>query len=318
MTVIEIAHGDITRQRADAIVNAANSSLLDGGGGADGAIYERGGPAILEACRILRATSLPNGLSEGAAVATTAGELPATWVIHTVGPRYSSSEDRSEVLQSCYRRSLAIADELGAQTVALPLISSGRWPKQDAVTQAVAAVRAARTNVRVVKFVVSDRAVADLLRRAVDLFRPFTPSVEARPSVGPSSERRGAPSTALTVDQTEDDEDDPGLPPALMALIHLDPGGHGLLTAHEVATVCGYDRDAVLEYLKITQEREIEWRKFAETAIGEGDLEEADACEYELRAWARTYQSLRSALRVIALPDATRAARAAAKQSPAP
>ncbi|WP_084385749.1 O-acetyl-ADP-ribose deacetylase [Rhodococcus sp. WMMA185] len=314
MTVIEIAHGDITRQRVDAIVNTANSSLL-GGDGVAGAIHQGGGPAILEACRTLRATSLPDGLAEGAAVATTAGELHATWVIHTVGPRYSSSEDRSEVLQSCYRRSLAIADELGAETVALPLISSGRWPKRDAVTQAVAAIRAARTNVRVVKFVVYDRAVADLLRRAVDLFRPFTPSVEGRPAVGPLSERRDAPSTALTVDQTEDDEDDPGLPPALMALIHLDPGGHGLLTAHEVATVCGHDRDAVLEYLKITQEREIEWRKSAETAIGEGDLEEADACEYELRAWARTYQSLRSALRVIALPDATRAA---AKQSPAP
>ncbi|RVW06708.1 O-acetyl-ADP-ribose deacetylase [Rhodococcus spongiicola] len=168
MTVIDIVHGDITSQRVDAIVNAANSSLL-GGGGVDGAIHRRGGPAILEECRALRATTLPNGLAEGAAVATTAGQLPANWVIHTVGPRYSRHEDRSEVLHSCYRRSLAVADELGAETVAFPLISSGAfgWPMGDAVAQAVAAVRAVRTNVRVVTFVAFDSEVADLLRRAV-------------------------------------------------------------------------------------------------------------------------------------------------------
>ena len=99
---IEIVQGDITRLRVDAIVNAANSSLL-GGGGVDGAIHRAGGPAILAACRQLRATSLPDGLPAGQAVATTAGKLPATWVIHTVGPVYSRTEDRSALLVSFYR-----------------------------------------------------------------------------------------------------------------------------------------------------------------------------------------------------------------------
>lgn len=168
MTVIEVVQADITAQRVDAVVNAANSSLL-GGGGVDGAIHRRGGPAILAACRALRATTLPHGLAEGAAVATTAGDLPARWVIHTVGPRFSPHEDRSELLRACYRRSLAVADELGAGTVAFPLISAGAfgWPRADAVAQAVDAVRATPTNVDVVRFVAFDAAVADLLRRAV-------------------------------------------------------------------------------------------------------------------------------------------------------
>lgn len=168
MTVIEIVQGDITAQWADAIVNAANSSLL-GGGGVDGAIHRRGGPAILAACRALRATTLPDGLAEGAAVATTAGNLSAQWVIHTVGPRYSPHEDRSAVLRSCYRRSLAVADGLGATTVAFPLISAGSfgWPQADAVAQAVGAVRATRTQVGIVRFVAFDPVVAGLLRRAV-------------------------------------------------------------------------------------------------------------------------------------------------------
>ena len=168
MTVIDIVQGDITTQRVDAVVNAANSSLL-GGGGVDGAIHRRGGPAILEACRALRATTLPDGLAEGAAVATTAGDLPAKWVIHTVGPRYSRTEDRSAVLRSCYRRSLAVADELGAATVAFPLISAGSfgWPQADAARQAVDAVRAAPTKVGIVTFVAFDSVAADLLRRAL-------------------------------------------------------------------------------------------------------------------------------------------------------
>ncbi|MDH6281577.1 O-acetyl-ADP-ribose deacetylase (regulator of RNase III) [Rhodococcus sp. LBL1] len=168
MTVIDIVQGDITEQRVDAVVNAANSSLL-GGGGVDGAIHRRGGPAILAACRVLRATTLPDGLAEGAAVATTAGELPANWVIHTVGPRYSRNDDRSDVLRSCYRRSLAVADELGAATVAFPLISAGAfgWPTADAVAQAVTAVRSTPTDVRIVTLVAFDPVVADLMRRAL-------------------------------------------------------------------------------------------------------------------------------------------------------
>ncbi|MGO4200588.1 O-acetyl-ADP-ribose deacetylase [Rhodococcus sp. TAF43] len=168
MTVIDIAEGDITTMRADAIVNAANSSLL-GGGGVDGAIHRRGGPAILAACRKLRATTLPGGLAEGAAVATTAGNLAATWVIHTVGPRYSRHEDRTALLRSCYRSSLAVADDLGVATVAFPLISAGAfgWPTDDAVHQAVSSIRATRTNVGVVTLVAYDPAMAATMRRAV-------------------------------------------------------------------------------------------------------------------------------------------------------
>jgi O-acetyl-ADP-ribose deacetylase (regulator of RNase III) len=134
--------GDITRQRVDAIVNAANSSLL-GGGGVDGAIHRVGGPAVLAACRELRASTLPDGLPPGKAVATTAGDLPARWVIHTVGPIHGHGD--VETLRSCYRESLRVAAELGAGTVAFPLISAGvyGWPLDDAVRQAVDTIRSA-------------------------------------------------------------------------------------------------------------------------------------------------------------------------------
>ncbi|MEV0945056.1 O-acetyl-ADP-ribose deacetylase [Rhodococcus sp. NPDC049939] len=166
--VINIVHGDITKQRVDAIVNATDS-LLSGNGGVDRAIHRWGGPALPAACRRLRATTLPDGLAVGAAIATTAGKLPAKWVIHTVGPEYSRQEDRSDVLRACYRRSLAVADGLDATTVAFPLISSGTfgWPRADAVLQAVEAVRRTRTNVEVVTFVAFDQIFADLLRRTV-------------------------------------------------------------------------------------------------------------------------------------------------------
>lgn len=138
---ITLALGDITQQRVDAVVNAANSSLL-GGGGVDGAIHRRGGPAILAACRELRASRYPDGLPAGQAAATTAGDLPARWVIHTVGPVYSQAQDRSAVLASCYAQSLAIADELGAKTVAFPAVSAGAyaWPAHDAARIALTAV----------------------------------------------------------------------------------------------------------------------------------------------------------------------------------
>ena len=140
---IQIVRGDITDEHVDAIVNAANSSLL-GGGGVDGAIHRRGGPTILEACRELRATVLPNGLPTGQAVATTAGELDARWVIHTVGPVWSAREDRTELLQNAYRSSLRVARELGARDVAFPAISAGvyGWPMEDAARIAVSTVRA--------------------------------------------------------------------------------------------------------------------------------------------------------------------------------
>ncbi|MER5825724.1 O-acetyl-ADP-ribose deacetylase [Streptomyces mirabilis] len=157
MTAITLVQGDITRQSADAIVNAANSSLL-GGGGVDGAIHRRGGPAILADCRRLRASQYGKGLPTGQAVATTAGELDARWVIHTVGPVFSREEDRSELLASCYRESLKVADELGARTVAFPAVSAGiyGWPMDDAARIAVETVRATRTAVEEVTFVLFD------------------------------------------------------------------------------------------------------------------------------------------------------------------
>ncbi|MEU4169932.1 O-acetyl-ADP-ribose deacetylase [Streptomyces sp. NPDC026665] len=169
MTTITLVQGDITRQSVDAVVNAANSSLL-GGGGVDGAIHRRGGPAILAECRKLRAGHYGKGLPTGRAVATTAGDLDARWVIHTVGPRYSREEDRSELLASCYRESLRVADELGARTVAFPAVSAGiyGWPMDDAARIAVETVRAAGTDVEEVRFVLFDarayEAFAEQLR----------------------------------------------------------------------------------------------------------------------------------------------------------
>ncbi|MEU8981242.1 MULTISPECIES: O-acetyl-ADP-ribose deacetylase [unclassified Streptomyces] len=157
MTTITLVQGDITRQSVDAIVNAANSSLL-GGGGVDGAIHRRGGPDILAECRKLRAGHYGKGLPTGKAVATTAGELDARWVIHTVGPRFARSEDRSELLASCYRESLRVADELGARTVAFPAVSAGiyGWPMEDAARIAVETVRDTETAVEEVRFVLFD------------------------------------------------------------------------------------------------------------------------------------------------------------------
>ncbi|MEZ7130277.1 O-acetyl-ADP-ribose deacetylase [Nonomuraea sp. AD125B] len=156
---ITLVQGDITAQPVDAVVNAANSSLM-GGGGVDGAIHRRGGPDILRACRELRAGRYGGGLPTGQAVATTAGLLPARWVIHTVGPVHSAAEDRSHLLASCYRESLRVADELEAATVAFPAISTGiyGWPMDDAARIAVAAVRAAETSVTEVRFVLFDSA----------------------------------------------------------------------------------------------------------------------------------------------------------------
>ncbi|MFE2881528.1 O-acetyl-ADP-ribose deacetylase [Streptomyces graminifolii] len=169
MTTITLVRGDITRQTADAIVNAANSSLL-GGGGVDGAIHRRGGPAILEDCRKLRASHYGKGLPTGQAVATTAGELDARWVIHTVGPVYSREEDRSAQLASCYRESLRVADELGARTVAFPAVSAGifGWPMDDAARIAVETVRGTPSAVEEVTFVLFDETAYEAFGRQVD------------------------------------------------------------------------------------------------------------------------------------------------------
>lgn len=146
-------HGDITTQQVDAIVNAANSAMR-GGGGVDGAIHRAGGPAVLEDC-IAR---FPDGLATGDAGWTTAGDLPSRWVIHTVGPNHAAGQRDRSLLVSCYRRSLEVADELGARSVAFPLISAGiyGWPKDDAIAAAVETISGADTAVEEARIVAFD------------------------------------------------------------------------------------------------------------------------------------------------------------------
>lgn len=162
MPTITLHRGDITTQAVDAIVNAANATLM-GGGGVDGAIHRRGGPAILEACRTIRATVWPAGLPTGEAVATTAGHLPARWVIHTVGPVYAEHEEPASLLAACHVSALRVADELGARSVAFPAISTGvyGYPIDLAAPVAVHAVHRAITRVLEVRFVLfGDEAMA--------------------------------------------------------------------------------------------------------------------------------------------------------------
>jgi len=157
MPDLTFVQGDITEQQVDAVVNAANSSLL-GGGGVDGAIHRKGGPEILAACRELRAGHYGSGLRTGQAVATTAGRLAARWVIHTVGPVWQGPGSDPALLASCYRESLRVADKLSARTVAFPAISTGvfRWPMEEAAHIAVETVRATETAVEEVRFVLFD------------------------------------------------------------------------------------------------------------------------------------------------------------------
>ncbi len=141
---LSVTTGDITRVHADAIVNAANSSLL-GGGGVDGAIHRAGGPSILEECRRMRAARFPDGLPAGDAVETTAGLLPARWVIHTVGPIWhGGSAGEPGTLARCYRSCLELAARRGAQSVAFPAISTGvyGYPREGAARIAADAISA--------------------------------------------------------------------------------------------------------------------------------------------------------------------------------
>ncbi len=167
---ITLVQGDITTQDVDAVVNAANSSLM-GGGGVDGAIHRRGGPAVLAECRDLRASRYGKGLPTGQAVATTAGDLPARWVIHTVGPVHSRTEDRTHLLASCYRESLRVADELGATSVAFPAVSAGvyGWPMDDAARTAVGTVRATPTKVTDLRFVLFTPEAHAAFEKALDI-----------------------------------------------------------------------------------------------------------------------------------------------------
>ncbi|WP_296388329.1 O-acetyl-ADP-ribose deacetylase [Williamsia sp.] len=168
MTIIDVTQGDITAVRSDVIVNAANRTLL-GGGGVDGAIHRAGGPDILRECELIRAVTLPDGLDVGAAVATTAGRLPARWVIHTVGPRWSRNEDRSQILRLAYSRCLLLARSLGADSIAFPLISGGAygWPVDDAVAQQVRAIKESEVSVDLVTLVAYSADIARLTRAAV-------------------------------------------------------------------------------------------------------------------------------------------------------
>jgi O-acetyl-ADP-ribose deacetylase len=142
VATVEAVRGDLTRQRVDAVVNAANSTLL-GGGGVDGALHAAAGPTLLEECRRLRRTTHRDGLAAGDAVATGAGDLPARWVIHTVGPDRHRGQTDPALLASCFTRSLAVAREVGARTVAFPAVSAGAygWDVADVASVAVPAVQ---------------------------------------------------------------------------------------------------------------------------------------------------------------------------------
>lgn len=188
---VTLVQGDITEQRVDAVVNAANSSLM-GGGGVDGAIHRRGGPAILAECRRLRASRYGKGLPTGQAVATTAGELPARWVIHTVGPVHSAEQDRSAQLASCYRESLKVADSLGAASVAFPAISAGiyGWPLDSAARVAACTVKAAHTGVEEVRFVLFDHDAHTAFEQAVESSGPTNDEIVAALSAQPADRWR--------------------------------------------------------------------------------------------------------------------------------
>jgi O-acetyl-ADP-ribose deacetylase (regulator of RNase III) len=168
---IVIVGGDIVDQHVDAVVNAANSGLL-GGGGVDGAILRAGGPAQLQARRelVARIGSLPTG----EAAWTDAGAMPARWVIHVVGPVHTRHEDRTPLLASCYRAALRVADELGASSVAFPAVSAGiyGWPIDDAADVAVGTVASTPTDVREVRFVLfNDEALAQFRRALAEVPR---------------------------------------------------------------------------------------------------------------------------------------------------
>lgn len=157
---IEVVEGDITQQQVDAVVNAANRGMR-GGGGVDGAIHRAGGPAVLEDCK----RRFPDGLATGDAGWTTAGEMPARWVIHVVGPNYTAGERDRSLLTSCYRRALEVADEIGARSVAFPLVSAGiyGWPKEDAVDAALETLRGTVTDVEVARMVAFGRPAYELI-----------------------------------------------------------------------------------------------------------------------------------------------------------
>ncbi|WP_101525421.1 O-acetyl-ADP-ribose deacetylase [Nocardioides houyundeii] len=158
---LTVVQGDITTQQVDAVVNAANRAMR-GGGGVDGAIHAAGGPEVLADC----VRRFPRGLATGDAGWTTAGRLPARWVIHVVGPNYTRGETDRALLTSCYRRALGVADELGARSVAFPLVSAGvyGWPLGDAIDAALETLRATPTRVEEARLVAFGRRTYDAVR----------------------------------------------------------------------------------------------------------------------------------------------------------
>ncbi len=161
LTVVE---GDITEQDVDAVVNAANS-MMRGGGGVDGAIHRAGGPEVLADCR----RRFPDGLETGEAGWTTAGEMLARWVIHVVGPDWNRGQKDRALLTSCYANALHVADEIGARTLAFPLVSAGAygWPYDDAVAAAVDTLRSTPTEVEEIRLVAFGRRAFDAISAAV-------------------------------------------------------------------------------------------------------------------------------------------------------
>lgn len=162
MTSIQVVRGDITTQRVDAVVNAANRAVR-GGGGVDGAIHHAGGPEVLADCR----HRFPHGLATGDAGWTTAGKMPARWVIHAVGPNWNRGERDRGLLRSCYRRVLEVADELHARTIAVPLLSAGSygWPVEDAVRVAVETLSTTPSRVREITVVAFTEPLRQLVER---------------------------------------------------------------------------------------------------------------------------------------------------------
>jgi O-acetyl-ADP-ribose deacetylase len=170
---ISLRLGDITESSAAAIVNAANRTLL-GGGGVDGAIHRRGGPAILEECKYIRRHHYPQGLPTGDAVATYAGDLAAKWVIHTVGPVYNPGDNSAVLLSRCHFACLRVADQLGAASVAFPAISTGAfgYPAELAAPVALSTVLGAETQVASVEFVLFDAETLAIFEQALAKLRP--------------------------------------------------------------------------------------------------------------------------------------------------
>jgi O-acetyl-ADP-ribose deacetylase len=157
---VSVVRGDITEQQVDVVVNAANRRMR-GGGGVDGAIHAAGGPAVLADC-IRR---FPHGLATGQAGWTTAGDLPARWVIHVVGPNFTAGERDRSLLTSCYANALRVADELGARTMAFPLVSAGvyGWPREDAVDAALETLASTPTQVEEARIVAFGGSAYDLI-----------------------------------------------------------------------------------------------------------------------------------------------------------